>query len=183
VNEEPREVPQEKKKPIRRRYAVDRLPPSVQAEIFRGYGRGDAYWKIREKVKSLGHNLSENALSRYWRNVWGHQVERIRLARQYKEALKEAMLEAPESENAKLAEELLYSMVMLMLDKVEQEKPLDILREAREQKKAGGKADSKRPPGEPQNPTEQARVIRRRWRELYGLDEPNEEEGKKPEEE
>lgn len=165
---------QEEQQPIRRRYLVDRLPGQVQEEIFAGYVRGDAYGKIREKVKSLGHEISENALSRYWRKVWGKQVHRIRLARQYKQALKDALLKNPDSEDAELAEELLYSVVVTMLDKVEQEKPLDIMREAREQKKAAGKAAAKGPRSEAQSPAEQARTIRRRWRELYGIEESDE---------
>ena len=183
MNEETSAVVPDKKKPIRRRYAVDRLPGHVQAEIFRGYGRGDAYWKIRAKVKTLGHEISENALSRYWRNVWSDEVGRIRMARHYKEALKEALQMAPDSENAKLAEELLYSVVMTMLGPIEKERPLDLLREAREQKKATGKGDDKRPAGEEQSPAEQARTIRRRWRELYGMEEPDDGEEDKPKEE
>jgi len=180
VSEETREVPQEKKKPIRRRYAVDRLPSHVQAAIFRGYGRGEAYWKICQEVERLGHKLSENALSRYWRNVWSDEVGRIRMARHYKEALKEALQLAPTSENAELAEELLYSMVMLMLEKMKQEKPLDMMKEAREQGKAAPKDSGKRQP--PKTGAEEGQAVRERWRALYGLEGTNESDEAKAEE-
>ena len=173
MNDETRTGSEEKKKPIRRRYGVDRLPGHVQAQIFRGYVRGDAYWKIRAMVKELGHEISENALSRYWRNVWGEEVNRIRTARQYKEALKEALLEAPESENAKLAEELLYSVVMTMLDRMQKERPLDLLREAREQGKAAPKSTGVR--RRAQTGAEEGRVVRERWRALYGIEESDEQ--------
>ena len=55
---------------IRRRYKVDKLPLKVQQVIFRGYGRGDSYPKIRAAVQAESHDISENSLSRYWRNVW-----------------------------------------------------------------------------------------------------------------
>ena len=110
---------EKEKKKIRRRYKVDALPGQVQGVIFRGYMTGVAYWKIRKQVKELGHEISENALSRYWRNCWSEELDRVRKARAYKEALKEALKVAPESENAKVAEEMLYTMAFKMLDEIE----------------------------------------------------------------
>lgn len=167
----------------RRRYKVDRLPGTAQVAIFRGFLRGDSYKKICATVKTLGHEISENALSRYWRRVWHKQVDRVRMARATKESLKEALLLAPESENAKIAEELLYTVVFDKLEDIEKQEPMALFREAREQRKSSGKDESKSvPPGE-QTPVEQGRAIRRRWRELYGMEEPDDGEEDKPKEE
>ena len=95
-----------------------------------------------------------------------------------KEMLKEALQLEPNSEDAQMAEELLYTVVVNKLDEIEREGPLPLLREAREQGEAAGK---KAPPpaASSGSPAEQAREVRRRWRELYGLDAGEDE---KPEE-
>jgi len=164
------------KKKIRRRYKVDLLPGHVQGVIFRGFVSGEAYWKIRKAAKELGHDISENALSRYWRNVWQNEIDFIRKARAYKEALKEALQLDPQSKNGQIAEELLYDIVFNMLRRIEEEDPLDLLREAREQQKSSPK-DAKPVPEQDSSPVAQGREIRRRWRQLYGL-EPADEEPK-----
>lgn len=169
------------KKKIRRRYKIDRFPGHVQAAIFRGYIRGDAYWKIRQDVQQLGFQISENGLSRYWRNVWGAEVNRLRKARAYKEALCEALQLEPQSESAKVAGEMLYGTVFKMLDQIEQENPLALLREAREQQKVGGTANGA---GSKAKTTER-KSLKRHLEQLYGPGVVVEEEieGSDPEDE
>jgi len=161
----------------RRHYKVNRLPVRVQRVIFSGYACGRSYRQIRAAVRALGHDIGESSLGRYWRDCWQREQTRLRRAWLMKETLKDDLLLDPESANARLAEELLYTTVVSKLEEVEQEAPLPLLREAREQSKAAEKKGSgdTRPPGA-SNPIEQAREIRRRWRKLYGLEEADEAE-------
>jgi hypothetical protein len=164
----------------RRRYKVDRLSGAAQEAIFQGFLRGDSYKKICAAVKAMGEDIGENALSRYWRRVWHKQVDRVRMARATKETLKEALMLKPGTENAKIAEELLYTVVFDKLEDIEKQDPMALFREAREQRKSSGKEESNRAPAEAQTPVEQGRAIRRRWRELYGMEESDDGEEDKP---
>ncbi len=156
--------------PRRRRFLIDRLPGPVQSLIFRGYIRGDSYDKIRADVRRAGCSISAMALSSYWRRVFHQEVDRIRQARAMKEALMEALELEPGTENAQLTEELVLTALCSKAKELEKEPAMVLLREAREERRAAGGSRRGKKPQAATSPVEQARAIRRRWRELYGLE-------------
>lgn len=169
-------------KVLRRRFKVDRLPPKAQAAVFRGFAGGHTYKKIQAEVKRLGTHISEGSLCHYWHAVWQAEHERLRQARANVALLKNALQLEPDSPSGQLAEELLYTIVFQKIPLIEQEGPLPLLREAREQQKlTAGKTPARKTDSD-LNPVAQARHIRRRWRQLYGLETSNDVEQEKDEE-
>lgn len=159
-----------------RRYKVQRLPAAIQEQIGEGFARGDSFRAITARVRDAGHRIGVDAIRRYWHAVWNEQHERLRNARLIMAALKHAMQLAPSSPSGQLAEELLYTMVCMKLEQMEEEPSRVLLQEAREQEKVGGKRPAGGKRERPQGLVEEARAVRRRWRELYGLEEADDDE-------
>jgi len=153
-----------------RRFKIDRLPPQAKTLVFDGFARGDTFRKIAADLIKVGHPVGHSSISRYWREVWSAAHDRLRFARAGVAALKQALQLDPKSPSGQLAEEMLYTIVFQKLEEIEKQKPLDLLHEAREQEKL---KSPKRPVGRPANgsPPQDARNLRRRWRQLYGIDE------------
>jgi len=159
----------------RRGFLIDRLPLHIQMRIFEGYGSGETYAQISAAVAKRGYKVSEECLSRYWRRVWRDEFEKLRLGWVVKEFLKKALTKKPGSSNAKMAEELLYTAAVGKIDELKEEPPVTLLKEGREQGKAAGPEEKPEERKKKASPVAQAREIRRRWRQLYGLEEPDEE--------
>jgi len=162
----------------RRGFLIDRLPLHMQMRIFEGYGSGETYAQISAALAKRGYKVSEECLSRYWRRVWRDEFEKLRLGWVVKEFLKKALTKKPGSSNAKMAEELLYTAAVEKIDELKEEPPVTLLKEGREQGKAAGKEAEPETPRRKASPVVQAREIRRRWRQLYGLEESDEEKEK-----
>lgn len=152
-------------KVLRRRFKVDRLPPKAQAAVFRGFARGHTYKKIQAEVKRLGTYISEGALCHYWNAVWQAEHERLRQARANLALLKNALQLEPDSPSGQLAEELLYTIVFQKIPLIEQEGPLPLLREAREQQKVSGKQGADSPRRDPARPRQN---LKQHLEQLYG---------------
>ncbi len=157
-----------------RRLRVDRLPPDAQDLVAAGLSRGDSLEKISADLKALGHRVGCKALSNFWRYVWRDEHDRLRRARFVKQIVKQALQLGPGSTSSEAAEELLYTLLCDKLPEIEGWKPTRLLHEAREQKKLNPRA-SPAPSAPSRSPAEQAREVRRRWRQLYGLE--NDTEG------
>lgn len=159
----------------RRGFKLERLPLHVQAATFRALGQGETYVDISAKLRKQRYSLTAGSIGRYWRKVWKKTHKKLQEAYLIKEHLKEALRGKRKSSNAAMAEELLYTMIVKKLDELEQEPPMPMLKEAREQAKVAGE-EEETPPSEKASPVLQAREVRRRWRQLYGLEEDAEEE-------
>ena len=171
----PQTQPGEKPKGNRRRYKVDRFPPDVRLTIYTGFVNHDPYWKIRAAVKANGHDISEQALSRYWRNCWFKEVGLLREARLYMELICQALKLGKSTESGKIAEELLYTLVIKMHTEMMKKDPVILLREAREQEKTRGGKAAARSRSSSASPAETARSMHERWRQLYGLSQLNDD--------
>lgn len=170
ANLTPGGAPHQKK---RRRYKVDRLPVRLQEGVMRGYARGDSFRDIAAALKKAGQPVGKDAIRKYYHAVWRDEHERLRRARLAMVALKESLQLEPESESGAVAEELLYTAVCDRWTEFEEEPWEVLLREAREQQKATGQ--KKRTRVGKMSAVEQAREVRRRWRELYGLEETDDD--------
>lgn len=164
--------PHEKK---RRHYKAQRLPPDVQDLIARGFIRGDSFRAIAAAARAAGHPIGKDAIRNFWHAVWKDEHERLRNAHLVMIALKDALRLDPDSPSGKFAQEMLYTMVVSKLGEIEKQPSMDLLQEAREQAKVGEKKNGKPTRRAEMNPAEQAREVRRRWRELYGLEADAEE--------
>ena len=162
----------------RRGFLIDRLPLHIQMRVFEGYGSGETYAQISAALAKRGYKVSEECLSRYWRRVWRDEFEKLRLGWVVKEFLKKALTKKPGSSNAKMAEELLYTAAVEKIDELKEEPPVTLLKEGREQGKAAGAEEKPEGRKKKASPVVQAREIRRRWRQLYGLEESDEEKEK-----
>jgi len=120
-----------------RRFKIDRLPPHARTVIFDGFARGDTFRQIVADLAKIGHRVGHSSVSRYWREVWSAAHDRLRFARAGVAALKQALLLDPNSPTAQLAEEMLYTFVFQKqkLEDIEKKPPLDLLHQAREQRK------------------------------------------------
>ncbi|MBI2957012.1 MAG: DUF3486 family protein [Acidobacteria bacterium] len=167
---------QEKARQHRRRYKVERLPPRVQMMVFRAYARGVPYEKISARLERRGFHIHRNSLSRYWRNIWHEEHERLVEARAIMAVLKEAFQLGPKSPTRTVAEELLYTMVIEKMGELKQEAVLKLLYEAREQERQGRVQESGKRHKTNSSPARQAREVRRRWRRLYGMDNGEEDD-------
>jgi hypothetical protein len=163
----------------RRGFLIERLPLHVQMRVFEGYGSGESYQQISAALATRGYKVSEECLSRYWRRVWHEEFNTLRLGWVVKEFLKKALTKSPKSSNAKMAEELLYTAAVMKVKQLKEEPPVALMKEGREQGKAAGREAEPEGRKRRKSPVVQAREIRRRWRELYGLEENTEAEGDK----
>lgn len=127
-----------------RRFKIDRLPPEAKTLVFDGFARGDTFRQIAADLVRIGHPVGHSTISRYWREVWSAAHDRLRFARAGAAALKQALQLDPKSPSAQLAEEMLYTFVFQKLEDVEKQKPLVLLHEAREQRKADSTAKDRR---------------------------------------
>lgn len=169
-------------RPLRRRaFKLERFPLHIQAAVFRAYGRGESYKDIAQWVTKQGYPITEPSIGRYWRKVYRDRHKKLQEAWLIKEHLKEALRGDRKSSNAAMAEELLYTMVVKKMDELEQEPPMPLLKEGREQGKVAGEAQETAAPVK-SSPVQQAREIRHRWRHLYGLDQPDQPDEAQPEE-
>lgn len=155
------------------RFKVERLPPKARALVFSGLARGESYRVLAKQLQQLGYDITPWALFRFRKKAWKNEHHRLQRARANLEVLKEALQLDPQSTSARIAEEILYTAVCDRLFEARAPNPLALLREAREQQKVSGKTagDSRRLAR--LSPTEQAREVRRRWRQLYGLEHPD----------
>ena len=167
-----------RRKKTRHRSKIDRLPVDLQRLVWDGYARGDTYATIRADLGRRGHDITEEALSRYWHTVWAAQIKRLREARAFMASMKGAFKLPADSASSEVADELLYTLICQMQPRIEAESPMRLLRELRLRAKAGLAAAPPRTAEAAASPVEEAQEVRRRWRQLYGLDEPEANEAK-----
>lgn len=166
----------EKPKGNRRRYKVDRFPPDVRLTIYSGFINHEPYKKIRAAVKEQGYHITEQALSRFWRNCWFAEVDLLREARIYKDLICKALKLGDSTESGKIAEELLYTLAIKAHAAIGKRDPVALFREARDQEKVhGGKsaARSRTASGSPisSSPVSDEEMDQK-IREIYGIPEP-----------
>ena len=128
----------------------------------------------RPGEKRAGKNPALATERRCKRTIYREALVHVREARSHLSLLKQALQLAPHSPNGQVAEELLYTIVFQKLRELEEQDALTLLRLAREQQRAADGKEARRSRKPPANPVEQGREIRRRWRQLYGLDAPTE---------
>lgn len=153
-----------------RRYKVERLPAKARATIFRGYADGEPYEKIEADLAQMGYRITKGAIGNYWRDIWRDEHQRLREAYGNTALLKEALQLEPESRSRQVAEELLYTLVFQAFPLLRKEGPMSLLREARGFEKRLAEAQKDKGKLEEGGEVDQGRAIRRRWRELYGLE-------------
>jgi len=175
--------PGEKPKGNRRRYKVDRFPPDVRLTVYNGFINHEPYKKIRAAVKAQGYHITEQALSRFWRNCWFTEVDLLREARIYKDLICKALKLGESTESGKIAEELLYTLAIKAHAAIEKKDPVVLFREARDQEKVHGGKSAARSRGSTGSPAEKARSMHDRWRQLYGLDQTDENDSEAEKEE
>lgn len=168
----------EGKRVYRRNYLVNRLPPSVQARVFDWYARGVPYHKMSERLAKLGHRINPHALGRYWRHVWHEEHEDLIAARGLLVVFKKAFRLPAKSQSSEFASEMLYSMLLSKVKEMRAKDPEVLLAQAREQEKRGGGEQRNEGRGKKRSAAAEAKEVRRRWRELYGMNEDEGEEDK-----
>jgi len=172
-------APHEKK---RRHYKVDRLPPSIQQMIAEQYAAGASFRDITGQVCAAGHPIGKDAIRRYWHAVWHEEHEQLQRGRLALVVIKRALQLEPGSESAKVAEEILYTLLCGKLKEMQTQPWEVLLREAREQQKVSGKEKKAPAKKAGKGAVAEAREVRRRWRKLYGLEEEADGEAEDKEE-
>jgi hypothetical protein len=112
--------------------------------------------------------ISAGALSNYWRHCWHFEEDRVRTARALSDRMALAIQKTGKTHLAVVGREMLFTKVFEKLKELDKASVWQLLREARELERV---TSGKKLAG-------QAHEIRRRWRELYGLEEPDDEEAK-----
>lgn len=170
----PESLREEGKRVYRRNYLVNRLPPAVQARVFDMYARGVQYKKMSERLRKMGHWIHPAALSRYWRHVWHQEHQDLVAARGLLAVFQKAFRMPAGSRSRDFAREMLYSMLVNKVKELRAKDPEVLLKQARAQEETtGGPAGNDRP-GKKRSALAEAREVRRRWRQLYGLDSDSE---------
>ncbi len=160
----------------RRNYRVERLPFEARERVLEGFKAGKDYTAIRAELARRGVKISTTALSNYWRDRFQIEEDRLRAAQAMTERIENAMKEKSGTSLAVMGRELLFSRVLEKLGQLDKASIWQLLREARELARAtrGQTLVPKRNGAIPASRAKQTREMRRRWRELYGLEEPDE---------
>ena len=161
----------------RRVYRVERLPVEARECVLNGFAQGKLYDEIRTDLAGMGVKISAGALSNYWKQRWRFEEDRIRMARALAERIRRAMKEVGDTPLAVVGREMLFTKVFEKLKELDEASVWQLLREGRELARVTQR-ETLGVPGEEKratSPVEQAREIRRRWRQLYGLDAPEED--------
>ena len=163
----------EKTEERRRVYRVERLPLEARDCVLNGFAAGKHYEEIRAELGRLGVKISAGALSNYWRGRWRFEEDRVRMARALAERIRGAMKEVSDTPLAVVGREMLFTKVFEKLKELDDASVWQLLREGRElarvtrgERLTGASEETKKE----LSAVEQARAIRRRWRELYGLE-------------
>lgn len=169
---------QPSKEEVRRRvFRVERLPLGARDCVLSGFAQGKHYDEIRAKLEGMGVKISAGALSNYWRARWRFEEDRVRMARALAERIRHALKEVSDTPLAVVGREMLFTKVFEKLKELDDASVWQLLREGRELAKVT-RGEGLAKSGEEKrllSPAEEARVIRRRWRELYGLEESHED--------
>lgn len=151
----------------RRNWAVEKLPPEIRQIVFDGYVTGKSYRQIREEVAAAGHEISEGALARYWRECWATEYKDLYRARLQAEILSRQAQRSGSPDPSALVRELLWLNLIQRRQELGQADLMALLAAAREQEKvriAAHKAGLKDHP-QPEMTPEQ---IGREVRQIYG---------------
>jgi hypothetical protein len=161
----------------RRVFRLERLPVDARERALEGFALGKTYEEIRDQLAKMGHKISIQALGNYWRKRWAFEEGRVKAARALAERIGQAMAKVGKTPLAVVGRELLFTKVFEKLSELDEASVWELLREARELERvtSGKKLAVEDEQAESKGAVGQAREVRRRWRELYGLDEADEE--------
>ena len=160
----------------RRNYKVERLPFEARERVIEGFKAGKEYSTIRAELAHMGVKISPTALSNYWRDRFQDEEDRLRAAHALTERIQNSMKADNETSLAVVGRELLFTRVLEKLAQLDKASIWQLLREARDLARATrGQTLAPKPNGaKPVSRAKQTREMRRRWRELYGLEESDE---------
>lgn len=155
----------------RRVYKVERLPIDARQRVLDGFAAGRDYEEIKKAVAKTGAKISTGALSNFWRDRWRDEETRLKRSRELAARIEKAMAAVSPTPLAVVGRELLFTRVFEKLEEMDQASLWQLLREARELHRAT-RGEQLQGTGKRKglSTVEQAREVRRRWRELYGLD-------------
>jgi len=152
-----------------RRFKVEQLPPDAQAVVFEGLARGESYPAIRRQLARLGHRVSRDALMRFRHGAYRAQHNRLKRVRANMTLFKEVLGLNSQSPSVEIAEEMLYTAACNGLSERETAHLLAVLREAREQRKAGrGGSTLSSPRSRAESKRRSGKSLKQHLDQLYG---------------